>query len=592
MSNLIPRKSQEPTISLDDVDALCQFGNQVLLCQTIEEICAILFDLVEERIQPQVSSLFLFMKNGCIERVNIRGIDRKQKTISNSWLNDGNMRENYLPGESFSGNVVKSKNNSPHGEPILSNNILEEYDLKYGAMYKEKLGTLQCGISVPLNGTHRTFGTIEIINRMNPDTGKPDLVFTEKDLGFLILVGGHVSTAISRLRKLREDQVIKYLTDELIGKNKFTTINNIAEKVANALVKDELMPYKACIVRFEQRGNLYIYHASYSSDINHTRNPIRSVSQGLVGKAYKTGQSIEINSIDEKINLFLSKDWIHEFNLKSFFCFPLIYQENSVGVLSLFTGYEYELHDSDRTFLKTISCFLASCHLTIRAREDDKHLSRANAEIEARLLFQHKNFAEIMRVVYNMKTCITSDVNSNISTNDHYNNKQNIQEELFGYILQLEKLYFDSKNQSFNYESINELSELYFRNELNSKMMQGKISHSKFIMSMQKVDSLLVHEFKIKHKELENDEQCSNKLVILPMLIRVKKISWRALNIPDYHEFYRSKEGKIHIIGCYGSYQTIEKLSSDPDIISIEASSIGTNPNFNDILDNIDTSTE
>jgi GAF domain-containing protein len=554
MSDLIPINSQESTVSLDDINSLRRFGNHVLSCQTIEEICEVLFDLVNEKIHPQVSSLFLFQKNGSIERVNIRGIDLEGGKIDNDWLKD----ENYLPGESFSGSVVKPCAGTPYGIPIMSHN-LKEYDLKYGEQYKEKIGDLNCGISVPLNGTHRTFGTIEVINKTNSNTGKSNLFFSEKDLCWLTVVGAHVSSAISRLRKIKEDQIIGYLTDQLIGRNTNSTsdtINDIARTVTDILTQDNLLPYKACIVRFENDGCLPIYVDSCSSDISFAgkRLPIRRINEGLVGKAYMTRQSVEINNINDKIKLFLSREWISEFNLKSFFCFPLVYQGKSVGVISLFTGYEYELHDSDRSFLHTVSCLLASCPATKRVQQ----LSITNSEIEAKLSHQYHCCIDIIDTIDGIKEI--SNKNPLVNSNRlHITELEKLLNELYGAASKLKD------ESSDTYKNIRNLSELWSRREI-------KTAIPSVIDPMQKVEPLLIHEFKIKNGD-SND-------AVLPMLIRIKRASWKAVGIPGYKEFYRSKEGKTHLVGCYGSYETIKKLNNDPDIISIEASKSSADSEF------------
>jgi hypothetical protein len=186
----------ERVISLNDIKVVRNFGNKALQCTTLQDVAELLFDLVDKNINVQVCSLFLFLKNGEIERVNIRGRDNRGEPIDNSWLDEENGKhEHYEPGTSFSGKVLEPEENSVYGKPILSNDIKKDYHpLKYCVQYERKIGLLKNGMSVPLNGTHRTFGTIEVINKIDGD-------FTQRDLGWLTIVGGHVSTVISRLRK-------------------------------------------------------------------------------------------------------------------------------------------------------------------------------------------------------------------------------------------------------------------------------------------------------------------------------------------------------------------------------------------------------
>lgn len=193
----------ETGVTLQEITELRKFGNTILVLSDIESIVEKAFLKVEEKLFPQVISLFLFSKEGCIERYKIYGKDKDGDFLDNSWLQG----EKYAPGASFSGKAVEGK---PYGETHWSNSLDKEVDkLSHGRNYAEKLGFLKCGISVPLNGTRRTFGTIEVINRVNSETSKADssLVFTESDVCWLTIIGSHVAAAISRLRKKDEDKI-------------------------------------------------------------------------------------------------------------------------------------------------------------------------------------------------------------------------------------------------------------------------------------------------------------------------------------------------------------------------------------------------
>ncbi|MGB5770840.1 MAG: hypothetical protein WBM32_13385 [Crocosphaera sp.] len=118
---------------------------------------------VHKQLKVQVASLFLFSKDGTIKRVGINGIDKEGNWIDNSWFPD----EQYAPGESFSGRAVPPYDaESGYGEPQYSNQLEQEYSMINAYRYKGKLGELKCGISVPLNGSYRTFGTLEVLNKM------------------------------------------------------------------------------------------------------------------------------------------------------------------------------------------------------------------------------------------------------------------------------------------------------------------------------------------------------------------------------------------------------------------------------------------
>lgn len=493
-------------INENDLEVLRVFGNKVLQCNSIEEMSAILFDLIENNIKVQVSSLFLLLKNREIERVSIQGKDIQGLPIDKSWLEENGKREHYEPGVSFSGKVLDPEKDSVYGKPILSNNIKKDYHpLKYCDRYEEKIGPLRNGISVPLNGTHRTFGTIEIINKVDGD-------FTQKDLCWLTIVGAHVSATISRLRKNKEEEVIKYLIS-ILASNQYASksIDKISQTVADLLVGEDLMPYKFCTFRFidnEGEGLLAIATSSHLDTISvqNKKHSNRRINQGLVGKVYRTKEPIEINKISENVKLFVSRKWIMDSNLKSFFCYPLIYQGQAIGTMSIFTGYEHELHDQDRKFLQEVSLLVASCHSAI----DDSD--------------RFKNLKSLVDLIINYLPLLGS-------------TKKDI---------------FHKVGQSIQ--------------EIKDIIIKRKCLAQNFYDFPYKAESALLNEFRTNGS--------IDSKILLPMLLKVKNINWESQNIPDYKEIYRSPGDGIWIIACKGSYKTVEALNNELDVISISADHI------------------
>jgi hypothetical protein len=141
------------------------------------------------------------------------------------------------------------------------------------------------------------------------------------------------------------------------------------------------MPYKFCTFRFiDYQGTSLIdrgtsYHFDELSK-NHRSHLIRRVNQGMVGKVYRTKEPIEIKKIDKNnIKLFVDRKWIIDSELKSFFCFPLIYQGTAIGTMSIFTGAEHELHNRDREFLEEVSLLVASFKSDLMKKAEEIELS-------------------------------------------------------------------------------------------------------------------------------------------------------------------------------------------------------------------------
>ncbi|GBF81247.1 GAF domain-containing protein [Aphanothece sacrum] len=326
--------------------------------QTLDDIINQTFNKIRAVLNPQVISVFLFSKDGCIEKYKTWGKDCDNQEIENGWLKD----EKYERGQSFSG---KATQGDPYGEPHFSNNLDTDIDkLLYGEYYQEKLGFLKCGISVPLDSYYRTFGTIEVLNKLDSKSQQADenSCYSQEEVFELTLIGGHLGKAISRVRKKQEEIVIAQITQILVNPNKYN-YNNAAE-IYQSIIKQlvsKLTPYKACILRFLEGDRLPVFETASTYDIKMTerRNEIRKIGEGMVGKVAETGQYM-IKHIDENPDDFRNREWITKQKLKSFICFPLSIQGEVVGTLSLFTGYKHIFTSGDLDFVTNFSRLLAA----------------------------------------------------------------------------------------------------------------------------------------------------------------------------------------------------------------------------------------
>ena len=84
------------------------------------DVVQVALEQVRKHLNSQVASLFLLNKDGFLARVGIEGTDGRNKAIDNQWL----PKEQYKPGESFSGKAVPPVgNDSIYGSPNYSNNL-------------------------------------------------------------------------------------------------------------------------------------------------------------------------------------------------------------------------------------------------------------------------------------------------------------------------------------------------------------------------------------------------------------------------------------------------------------------------------------
>ncbi len=302
------RKSKE--VLLAQLKSINEVSKMLIHCQSVEEVVQKSLAEVRERLKVQVASIFLFTKEGVLERMGINGVDKDNNSIKNDWLFE---KDRYKPGESFSGKAMPQPGiESTYGEPQYSNNILDEYGyMNNGDKYNEKLGGLRCGISVPLNGLNRTFGTFEVLNK-DKSSGNE---FTEDDVYWLMLIGTNVANIISDFRRREKLKIHHYMIEKLISmeapKNNFN-LEKIYKFVAKQLTS-KLTYYKACIIRItDDQEDLEIRAKSYTSDISWETRVDGSVKTGsqIVGEVYKTQQPRLIENIAPEINKFNNKNWI------------------------------------------------------------------------------------------------------------------------------------------------------------------------------------------------------------------------------------------------------------------------------------------
>lgn len=374
-------------VSLQELSYLRKVGNVLLRSKEIEEVIQESFKRIEEKLHPQVISLFLFSKDGFIERFHIQGIDQKGIPIGQDWLEN----EKYHPGESFSGKAAEPKIGEPYGEPNWSNSLDQEVDkLSNGKIYAEKLGFLKCGISVPLNGTQRTFGTLEVINKVDQiGNANSNLGFSEEEVYWLTIMGSFVANAISRLRKKDEEKIFAEISCRLADpENEKIQSKQVYDSIVKQLV-EPLMPYKACILRMTFGSGLFVIAKDCTDDINFEGKDEnwREVGQGIVGEVFRDGIYRKVEEIELEKSRFQSIEWIEKNKLKSFICYPLVLQGKVVGTISLFTGYIHKFSDSEIDFLKNVSFLLAAYRERIDLAEDiretaNKSITAENTSLE------------------------------------------------------------------------------------------------------------------------------------------------------------------------------------------------------------------
>lgn len=378
--------------------SLNEINRKLIGCQTLEEVTTEALKQVRYHLKVQVASIFLFNKDGYIQRVGIEGVDKDNNPIDGKkWLAD----EKYLPGQSFSGKPVPpSDAESTYGEPHYSNKLIEEYkDMINGQKYRDKLGKLKSGISVPLNGLNRTFGTLEVLNKKY----KNQLVdFDNDDVYILMLVGTIISGIIADFRRRDKLDLYREMTQMLIKlqseKNNFV-LQDVYQFVVNNLVGSQTA-YKVAIIRIANKNKEFeITEQAKTEDISWIYRKQDSVKIGhnIVAEVFNTNNPLKIENIDKKFNRFFNKKWIKNNDLKSFICIPLSLGEEPVGTLSVYVGYKHIFSKSGIYFLENIAFLTAGIVAIDRYKNQLKQTQLELEDERLELEHERRKFTSISR---------------------------------------------------------------------------------------------------------------------------------------------------------------------------------------------------
>jgi signal transduction histidine kinase len=327
---------------------------------TISEVVNKALIITREKLRSQTAAIFLFSKDGLLKRVGIRGLDKRGRPISDKWFSP----ETHLVGDSFTGKVVVPRHNSNFGEPRASNYIeKDELDEQSWEAYTQKLGHLRSVISVPLNGQHRTFGALEVINKLDEHNNISPTGFSQDDVYWLSIIGINVASAISNLRRNNELETLSKISGLIV--EPFTNESDL-EDVFNFMARimvAQITSYKVCIIRtatddntLETAGMAAAENVSWD---NWNDKPL-SPYEMIPGEVFATGEKEIITDIEERKIEFKNIDWITQNGLKSYVCLPLPVKNKRVGTLSLFTGFNHQFYESDINYLEDVASLIAS----------------------------------------------------------------------------------------------------------------------------------------------------------------------------------------------------------------------------------------
>jgi signal transduction histidine kinase len=339
---------------------LFEVRNRLAACESLDTVVDEALDIARSKLRSQTASVFLFSKAGLLERVGINGVDKDGLSIPEDWFSG----EQHAAGNSFTGKVILPRDGATFGEPIWSNDLdTADLDPRCKAAYLEKLGSLVCALAVPLNGQHRTYGVLEVVNKLAKQGGVDSTrCFSQDDAYWLSTIGISLAAAISSLRRENKRTMLADISRLLMEpySSRFDP-QSVYSEIVHRIV-GPMLSYKACILRVEQPTGKIETVARAGDEITWDLlrdGPILSGS-GLAGEVWATGKRVIFKDIEPHRSKFKNQAWIEANQLKSYVCLPLSVGDKISGTLSLFIGYRHIFDSDELNFLDNIASLLAA----------------------------------------------------------------------------------------------------------------------------------------------------------------------------------------------------------------------------------------
>ena len=523
-------------------------------CQRVDEVVKESLELVRNKLKCQVASVFLFTKDGVIKRKGINGIDKEGNSIDNSWFLD----EEYAPGASFSGKAIPTFDaESGFGEPQWSNDLINDFSTvqQTKILYLEKLGNLRSAISVPLNGRYRTFGTIEVINKLD------DKKFSYNDVYWLILVANNVANFISDFIRKKEIDAFTEITQKLIyieanEKNLHLQEQGIYNLVVEKITEN-YTPYKACIIRIANKSGVLEYNAKSSvSDVDwlNIQLDTKKADSGIARQVFKIKQPIFIENIYPNIDKFVNREFIKQNKFKSYVCIPLLVREQVFGTISVFVGCYHRFSINEEYFLTNIASLTAAIIARFRLIRDLQKIRQERDEARDQIfsavrfargdyflqgvLHQYKN--DLLDFYQILKTILDSNNISKIK--QVVNNKISFIQD------RVKTIQADSKSETITAININdvtkqvlqsfsELTDIEFISNFNSKIPIIEINEAK-------IKDIIFNLVSNAIKAIRETNNKTGKIFVSTKIITLKRIQYIQIMVEDNGIGIRNEWGK------------------------------------------------
>lgn len=328
-------------------------------------------EIAQQRVKSQLASIFLLNQTGLLERIALVGFDSKGLPVKDKSIPE----EKHSPGLSFTGKAVPSDRSSlpSFGQAQWTNRLADYRDISAETRlsYEKIVGKLKAGVAVPLNGSNRTFGVLEVINK-HPSA--ESAIFSVDDSHWLALIAIEIAKAISDQRRASQLKILSNLAQDVLTSFERPVEDEIYQSVARSLVASPL-PYRVVIIRLLKEEDL-VTAATAANEVSldgRIDNPLEK-NESIAARVLSSGKAEyieDITTMGPALQIKRNREWAFANKLRSHYCMPLATRTGkSLGTLSIYFGMVYRLDSDEIEFLSTLARSLAAfCNLKRLARE-------------------------------------------------------------------------------------------------------------------------------------------------------------------------------------------------------------------------------
>jgi len=247
-------------------------------------------------------------------------------------------------------------------------------------------------LCVPMMVMGEFVGVLEIVNTLNRDN------FDDWDLKKAKYIAGQAAVAINN-RQLYDD-----LTKRI---EEITSLYEVAQSISFANQNDDILSNiivslaksmqvdKASIILFNNESKNLELAASYGLPENIKIRHNVEMENSISGHIYQSGDPMIVSNAGSEIpDAFVAKD--RNYKTDAFISIPIMYQKNTIGILSLTDKKNRRNFDSfDLRVLSTVSSQIAEVYQNIKNQKNIESQKRLSREIDIAAEIQRKILPKI-----------------------------------------------------------------------------------------------------------------------------------------------------------------------------------------------------